>query len=57
MKSAGVQSALVLVTAPSMSAGRTAGQAERLPGAAPEDAPTIHDPAQLWFTFAREASR
>lgn len=35
----------------------TAGQAGRLPGPSPEDAPTIHDPAQLLFAFAREAGR
>jgi hypothetical protein len=35
----------------------TAGQARRQPGKAPEAAPTIHDPAQLWFAFVREAGQ
>jgi hypothetical protein len=55
MKAVGVQLALGLAALPSAGGGETVGPAKRLPGAAPEDAPTIHDPAQLWFAFARKA--
>ncbi|WP_424138470.1 hypothetical protein [Roseomonas chloroacetimidivorans] len=57
MKDAGVQLALGLAAAAPVGSGNTAGQTKRLPSAVPEDAPTIHDPAQLWFAFAREAGR
>ena len=57
MRDAGVQLAPGLAAAAPVGSGNTAGQAKRLPSAVPEDAPTIHDPAQLWFAFAREAGR
>ncbi|WP_198384346.1 hypothetical protein [Roseomonas sp. KE2513] len=52
-----MQLALGLTAATPAGSGDTAGQAKRLPGSSAEDAPTIHDPAQLWFAFVREASR
>jgi hypothetical protein len=57
MSAGGMQLALGLAAAPPASRSRTAGQAKRLPGPAPEDTPTIHDPAQLSFAFAKETAQ
>lgn len=52
-----MQLALHLTATPQPSGRETAGQAERLPSTALEDALTIHDPAQLWFAFVRQSGR
>jgi hypothetical protein len=48
---------LALCPGPGADGCETAGQARRRPGKALEDAPTIHDPAQLWFAFVGGAGQ
>ena len=53
MKGTTVQLSLALAAVAPAGSGDTPGQARRLTGSSPEDTPTIHNPAQLWFAFVR----